>query len=296
MTLNRCYNAVIAAIRRTIGNGYREGCTIRTDRLNQMEAFILRNGTATLYELAEHFDISLNTVRRDVSDLIDRGHIRKVYGGVSSLQTLDSQPYSEFMPLAKRAKMHAEEKRLIGEMAAGLVEENSVIFLDSGSTVPHMLPHLAGKNVSIVTHSLSVMAEAAKYPSLTVIALGGVLNHATYSLVNEVNSGLRSIRMQTLFMAATALSVEWGASNNTYDEYRLKSELIGLHSNVVILADSSKFGKNATYCYCPFRRIRGIVTDRMPGSRFLDAIGENDIELYCPQNQGRANAYLPGAE
>ncbi len=256
---------------------------MRTDRLNQMEAFILRNGTASLYDLSERFGISLNTVRRDVSDLIDRGHIRKVYGGVSSLQTLDSQPYTEFMPLAKRARMHAGEKRLIGELAASLVQENSVVFLDSGTTVPHMLPHLAGKNVSIVTHSLSVMAEAVKYPSLNVIALGGVLNHATYSLVNEVDSALRSIRLQTLFMAATALSVEWGASNNTYDEYRLKSELVNLHANVVILADSSKFGKNATYCYCPFRRIRGIVTDRVPGARFLDAARENGIELYCPQ-------------
>ncbi len=257
---------------------------MRTDRLNRMEAFILRSGTASLYELSEQFGVSLNTVRRDVSDLMDRGRIRKVYGGVSSLESLESQPYTELMPLAKRAQMHAEEKRIIGGLAAELVEENSVVFLDSGSTVPHMLPHLARKSVSIVTHSLSVMAEAAKYPSLTVIALGGVLNHATWSLVNGENASLRSIRLQTLFMAATALSVEWGASNNTYDEYRLKSELIGLHPNVVILADSSKFGKNATYCYCPFRRIRGIVTDRMPGGRFLSAVRESGIELYCPQN------------
>ena len=254
---------------------------MRTERLNHMEAFILSKGTVSLYDLSERFDISLNTVRRDVADLIDRGHIRKVYGGVSSLQTLDAQPYSALLPLAKRAEMHAAEKRAIGELAASLVSENSVIFLDSGSTVPHMLPHLVGKGVRIVTHSLSVMVEAAKYPGLEVLALGGKLNAATNSLVGDPMSSLHSIRLQALFMAATALSVEWGVSNNTYEEYRMKSELVNLHSNIIVLADSSKFGKNATYCYCPFRRIRGIVTDRIPNAHFLDAMKANDIRLHC---------------
>lgn len=254
---------------------------MRTERLNQMEAFILSKGTASLYDLSEHFGISLNTVRRDISDLSDRGRIRKVYGGVSSIQALDSRPFSALLPLAKRAEMHAEEKRAIGRAAADLVEDNSVIFLDSGSTVPHMLPYLAGKNVVIVTHSLSVMVEAAKYPNLQVLALGGKLNHATNSLVGDALFSLRSIRLQALFMAATALSVEWGASNNTYDEYRMKSEMMSLHSNIIMLADSSKFGKNATYCYCPFKRIKAIVTDRVPDAHFMEAIRENDIQLHC---------------
>lgn len=254
---------------------------MRSDRLNQMEAFILSNGTATLYELARHFDISLNTVRRDVSALIERGHIRKVYGGVSSIEALETQPFATLLPLAKRAELMAEEKQAIGELAASLVEEDSVIFLDSGSTVPHMIPFLSRKNVRIVTHSLSVMVEAAKYPGMKVLSLGGILNHATNSLVDVANFALHTVRIHTLFMAATALSVEWGASNNTYAEYRLKSELVSQNHNVIILADSTKFGRNATYCYCPFHQIRGIVTDRTPPENMLRAIREDDIALHC---------------
>ena len=259
----------------------REGLYMRSDRLNQMEALILSNGTVTLYDLAKHFDISLNTVRRDVAALIERGYIRKVYGGVSSIDALESQAFATLVPLAKRAEMHADGKRAIGELAASLVEEDSVVFLDSGSTVLHMVPHLARRNVRIVTHSLSVLVEAAKYPGLRVLALGGLLNHATNSLVDEVNSALHSVRVNTLFMAATALSVEWGASNNTYAEYHLKSELVSQNHNVIVLADSSKFGRNATYCYCPFRQIRGIVTDHTPPENMLRAIREYDIDLHC---------------
>lgn len=257
---------------------------MRAERLNQMEAFVLRNGTVTLYDLTKQFDISLNTVRRDVSDLIQRGNIRKVYGGVSSLQSADSQSMVALVPLVKRAEMHAEEKRVIGELAAALVEEGSVIFLDSGTTVPHMLPHLLEKNVTIVTHSLSVMAEAARYPALKVIGMGGRMNHTTYSLLGDASGALQGIRPHTLFMAATALSAEWGVSNNTYDEYLLKSELIRRHHRIVVLADNSKLGRNASYSYCPFERIHAIVTDQLPGTRFVKAVKESGIELYYPQN------------
>ncbi len=255
---------------------------MRTERLNQMESFILSKGTVSLYALAEHFDVSMNTVRRDVADLIERGQIRKVYGGVSVRHKPDSKPDSVLLPISKRAEMHQGEKRIIGELAASLVENNSVIYLDSGSTVPYMLPFLADKDVTVVTQSLNVMLEATKYPGLTVLSLGGKLNHPTNSLVGDATLGLRSIRLHTLFMAATALSVEWGASNNTYEEYRLKSELTQLHSRIFMLADNSKFGKNATYCYCPFTRIRGIITDRVPGASFLKAMRDNNIRLYCP--------------
>lgn len=263
---------------------------MRSERLNQMESFILSKGTVTLYALSEQFDVSLNTVRRDVADLIDRGHIRKVYGGVSVRHSPDSKPDSVLVSFNKRMQMHRDEKQVIGKLAASLVEDNSVIFLDSGSTVPYMLPHLVDRHVTVVTHSLSVMLEATKYPDLKVLALGGKLNHATNSLIGEAMFGLRSIRLHALFMAATALSVEWGASNNTYEEYRLKSELTQLHSRIYMLADSSKFGKNATYCYCPFTRIKGIVTDTVPNAVFVKAMRDNNIRLFTPDATDAATA------
>lgn len=189
----------------------------------------------------------------------------------------------QLLPLAQRAAMHAQEKQVIGELAARLVREDSVIFLNSGSAVPFMLPHLADKNVTIVTHSLNVMYEAAKYASLRVLALGGMLDRYTFSYIGNTAALLRSIHPQTLFMAATALSCEWGASNNTYDEYRMKEEITSLYGNIVVLADSSKLDRNASYTYCPFTRIKAIVTDAMPSSRFMESARKNNISLYYPE-------------
>ena len=259
---------------------------MRTERLNQMEEYILQKGTATLYDLESHFNISIFTVRRDVAALIERGRIRKVYGGVSSIAAQDAQPPMQLLPLAQRAAMHAQEKQIIGELAAKLAPPNSVVFLDSGSTTPFMLPHLADRGVTVVTHSLNVMVEAAKYPGLKLLALGGMLDRYTFSYIGNTSAMLRSIHPQVLFMAATALSSEWGASNNTYDEYRMKEEITSLYSNIVVLADSSKLDRNASYTYCPFSHIKAIVTDRAPSSRFMEAVKKHGIALHCPELAG----------
>ena len=92
-------------------------------------------------------------------------------------------------------------------------------------------------------------------------------NAATNSLVGDPMSSLHSIRLQALFMAATALSVEWGVSNNTYEEYRMKSELVNLHSNIIVLADSSKFGLVASITFAPLEA-GTIITDQLPDQSF----------------------------
>lgn len=258
---------------------------MRTDRLNEMEQYVIQHGTATLPELTEHFGISTNTVRRDVNSLVLRGKINKVYGGVSANNTL---AFSPLLPFQERASMNRMEKQIIGKMAATLVQDNTAIFLDSGSTTPCMLPYLAEKNnITIVTHSLIIQYEAAKYPSLNVLSLGGMFNHSTASFMCNGDHLLRKIHLQTLFMAASAVSPKWGAGNNTYDEFKIKEDITHRYENIVLLIDSSKFDKTASYAFCSFSSLSAIVTERMPSKHILDAINACGIRLYCPETEQR---------
>ena len=131
---------------------------MRVDRLNEMEEYILSEGTVPLEKLAARFDVSTNTVRRDVNELIKRGRIRKVYGGVSAITEHDTNLTP--VPLQVRAVEHSTAKNIIGRLAAGMVSDGDTIFLDSGTTVACMVPYLAEKeDVTIVTHSLNVMCD-----------------------------------------------------------------------------------------------------------------------------------------
>lgn len=250
---------------------------MRLDRLNSIEHYILERGTVSLEELTSHFKVSMNTIRRDLVELLNRGNIEKVYGGVSALP--DQRPFT----LAVRSNTNSVSKKLIGELAAPLVKDNDTIFLDSGSTIPFILPHIANKqNVTIVTHSLSAMYEASKYPTLKVIALGGLYNPTTSSYVGlSPLEALSHISTNAVFMAATGVSLERGLTNTTYFEAEIKRKVVNSSNKVILMADSSKFDFSSTISFFDFQNLYAVVTDRKPSPSYIDVIKRNGIQLFC---------------
>jgi len=248
---------------------------MRLNRLNEMERYIIDEKTVSLEHLAEHFQISINTVRRDLNELLERGHISKVYGGVSAISSVTP------LPMSVRASRNNDAKQKIGRIAAGLIRDNDTIFLDSGSTVLCMLSHLASrKNITVITHSLSVMYEASKYPALQLIALGGLYNHTTYSFVGiSTLESLSSIAPRAVYIAATGVSLEHGLTNTTYFEAEIKRKVVQNCDNIILMADNSKFDYSSTISFYPFENLSTIVTDKKPPKKYMEAIRQNNISL-----------------
>lgn len=248
---------------------------MRLDRVNEMEQYVLRRGTASLEELSGEFQISLNTVRRDVTALLTRGRIRKTYGGVAALESAGP------VPMTVRAAKNREGKQRIGALAAGLVSDGQTIFLDSGSTVLAMLPHLAARrDVTIVTHCLCALYEAAKYPNLKVIALGGLYSPSTNSFVGiSTLEALDRISVDTVFVAATGVSLDRGLTNTTYFEAEIKQRVVQRGRKVILMADHTKFDSVSTISFYEFKNLAAVVTDQRPAPAYLDVIAANHIQL-----------------
>lgn len=250
---------------------------MRIERLRLLEQYIQEKGSATIADISENFHISTNTTRRDIAILIGKGGFKKVYGGIA-VEEFTAAPYTQ------RKSVHLQEKQSIGELAATLVEDNTVIFLDSGSTTLHILESLTLKqNITVITYSLSVLCEAAKYPSLNIIGLGGFFNHSTQSFSGRtVIDELSQLNIHTIFMSATCVSILHGLSNYSFQEAEVKQSVTNSCSRVILMADHSKFGLVGVRSFFPFERLSGIVTDKCPPDEFLPAIRENHIRLLYP--------------
>lgn len=248
---------------------------MRLNRLNDMEQYIIEKETVSLEHLADHFQISMNTVRRDLNELLQRGRISKVYGGVST------SPQTAPLPMSVRSAKNNDAKQKIGRIAAGLVKDGDTIFLDSGSTVLCILPHLASrKNITVITHSLSVMYEAAKYPSIQLISLGGLYNHTTSSFVGiSTLDALSTITPRAVYIAATGVSLERGLTNTTYFEAEIKRKVVQNCDRIILMADYSKFNYSSTISFYHFEDLSTIVTDRKPPGKYLEAARQNHISL-----------------
>ena len=253
---------------------------MRAERLNAMEQYILGKETVSLEELSTQFSVSMNTIRRDVMELLSRGNIRKVYGGVSS--TLINRPVG----FSVRAQKNSRAKQIIGRLASQLVSDGASIFLDSGSTTPYIL-HIGEKNgVTVITHSLTALYAASSLSNLNIIALGGIYAPATSSFTGiSTLDALSRLSIQTIFISATGVSIENGLTNSTYLEAEIKRSVVQRGNRVVLMADQSKFGHSAVISFCPFEQLYAIVTDCLPSEPYLEAIERYGIRLICPGHE-----------
>lgn len=255
---------------------------MRLDRLNDMEQYVMERGSVSLEELCRHFNVSMNTVRRDIVDLIHRGHLKKVYGGVSAGNRAPAPPV---IPISERSMRNDQAKQEIGELAATLVQDNMSIFLDSGSTTMRILPYLAEKqNVTVITHSLMALYEAAKYPSLHVIALGGMYNWVTSSFVGaNTLDELSKMTINLVFLASTGVTLERGLTNTTYFEVEVKKTVARQNKDLVLMADHTKFGHDALLTFCNFEDLYAVVTDRPLPDSYMNVISRRGIKLLVPE-------------
>ena len=250
---------------------------MRLNRLNDMEEYILQKGTVSLEELANRFAISEITTRRDLSELEKRGGVKKVYGGAAAIKT-DSPVPSEM-----RAQLHRKEKETIGFLAASMVGDNETVFVDSGSTTTCLIRHLSAKqNITIVTHSLPALVEAAKYKNLNVIAIGGSFSRATASFVGiSAQASLSEMNIRTAFMGATGVTIENGLSNSTVFEAEIKKCVVCHSTRIILTADHSKFGQKALLTFCPLDRLNAVITDRLPDEAYIKFFDQHQILLSC---------------
>ena len=153
---------------------------MKARRLQQMALYIAEHKSATMEELQTTFDISMNTVRRDLAELVADGSVEKVYGGVRAKQSV-----SGFLPYDQRSLKPSHAKRASCSKAAELVHDGDIIFIDSGTTTIHLVEALKDRSITIITNNIEVMMAAVDYPSIRLIMLPGELQRSTHSLTGS---------------------------------------------------------------------------------------------------------------
>lgn len=241
-------------------------------RLSEIEQYIITNQTVSLDKLCEVFGISKNTVRRDISDLVKRGTVKKVYGGVTAVK-------NPLVPFEQRNVKNKKEKDAIAKAAADYVQEGDIIYVDSGTTVPNMLRYVRNKHITVLTESLNAALNALPNEGINVILLGGSLIRKTNSLSIMNPSILKNYNINKAFMASTGISIENGATNSSPLEFEIKKEVAEKSGSIYLMVDHTKFGAASLLTYCSLESVSGIVTDRMPSKPYLEFIQSHHIRL-----------------
>lgn len=245
----------------------------KTKRLDQIKEYIFKHETVSLDELVDVFDVSKNTIRRDIKWLVEQGEFKKVYGGVAV-------NHSTLLPFNDRKSRNHNEKRKIAKLASDYVEDGDIIFLDSGTTTLEMLEFIKEKNITIVTNNVDFIVEAMPYDNLNIFSTGGILERKTKSFISY--KGLDSFKTYNInkaFMASTGISIANGVTNSSPLESEIKSSAVKKCPQVFLLVDHQKFDKYALTTYCNLGEIHYLVTDMSPNEDYQEFVKEHNINL-----------------
>ena len=254
---------------------------MKTHRIKNVEEYILKNESVSLDKLCDVFKVSKNTIRRDIKELLEKGKIKKIYGGVKINQ-------KKLVPFEERNIKNHAEKKVTAEIAAAYINDGDIIFIDSGTTTMWLIDYLKNKNITILTNNLSAIVSALPYPNLNIISLGGTLKRKTNSFVgNSTSLVLKDYNISKAFMAATGISIARGATNSSVEEYELKKLIVEKSDEIFLLVDSSKFDSISLMTYSPLENLDYIITNKTPPKKYTDFFKKNKINLLIAEKQDK---------
>ncbi|MEU9555511.1 DeoR/GlpR family DNA-binding transcription regulator [Streptomyces fumanus] len=197
-------------------------------------------GRVDVVSLAEEFQVTAETIRRDLKALDRAGLLRRVHGGAIPAGRLDFEP-----DLAERETTAADEKDRIARAALAELPADGTVILDAGSTLARLAAALPPETaLTVVTHSLPVAARLADHPGIQLHLVGGRVRHRTRAAVDAwALRAYGEIRADVAFVAANGFSVEHGLTTPDLAEAAVKRAAVAAARRVVLLADSSKHGR-----------------------------------------------------
>ena len=237
-------------------------------------------------ELADRFEVSEETIRRDARQLERNGVIQKVHGGLSATHNKIEAPYRI------RLRENAEAKQRIAQTAAALVSEGMTLLLDSGTTCHWLARSLSTiRNLTILTNSVEIAHEVLGNPGHRLLMAGGQINpthHAAFG--PEAMAFCQRFAPDLTVLSMGAVDAERGFLDFDADEAAFKQSLLPHARRVVVLADHTKFARSGFIQVASFGDVQDLVTDLPPPTGAVEAASQWGTRLHIADDvTGRAS-------
>ncbi len=226
-------------------------------RQEQIARAVLTRGSASAQDLAAEFNVSLNTVHRDLDELERQGVVRKFHGGASA------EPSGMFESnVAYRLKRMVPEKHVVARHATRYIEPGMSVMIDDSTTTLQMVPFLAGAGpLRLVTNYLEVMRQASGLKGVSLMALGGDYDPLHDSFLGVMcMECIASIRVDVTFISTSAIS----GPDAFHQEQRVvsfKRAMLEAATRRYLLVDHSKLGRRALHRLVPLSSFDKVIVD-----------------------------------
>ncbi|CAN5881977.1 transcriptional repressor AgaR [soil metagenome] len=215
-------------------------------------------GQVDVSSLSKELGVSEVTIRNDLTKLEQKNMLIRARGGAIKLDRVGVD-----FAISDKKQQHLEEKKLIGQVAAELIEDGDTIILDSGTTTMEIAKNLNRiEDLTVITNALNIASLLAEHKNASVILPGGFLRKNSLSLVGATaEESFRNYFCDKLFLAVDGFNTTHGLSTPNVEEAHLNRIMIEISKKVVVVTDSSKFLKRSFAFIAPISAVDVVVTD-----------------------------------
>lgn len=216
------------------------------------------DGKVSVLDLSNELQVSEVTIRRDLAALEDMSLLTRTYGGA-----IERKSITEQFSYIERETLNIDSKKEIAEKASVFLRNHSSIILDAGTTVRQLIPYLSElKTTTVITFDIAMAMDLAKYPYITTILVGGILEHNTLSLVGiDTYKKIETLQADISFIGCDSFSETHAFSTSTL-KAAIKEKLIQNSEKSVLMSDSSKYKQKSLNTFAKLEDFDYIITDR----------------------------------
>jgi DeoR family fructose operon transcriptional repressor len=245
-------------------------------RHQELLQLVEAKGQMTVDELAHHFAVSDDTIRRDLQNLERRKLLLRTHGGAVSTALLVHRE----TPFLIRANAHADAKNRIGRAAVQLISDGETLIINGGSTTFAFAASLGPRrNLTLVTNNVAMLSVLPAEAIQDVYLLGGQYRMNLGSTVGSVGFSSGNISVDTAILGVSGLTATDGLSTTVLEEASMLARMITSARRTIVVADASKLGSNAFAQIAPLSAIDTLVTDASPPLELSQALSQANVEI-----------------
>ncbi len=247
------------------------------ERREEILKMLEKNKVVKALELAKHFEVGIETIRRDFDALEKQGQLKKIYGGATLERTeLKNLDYTS------RLNTEVAEKTEIAQKAVKFITEEDTIFLNDSSTNIFLAKEIKKnlKKITVVTNSLVIASELSDMEECNVILAGGFLDSKEKAFFGTISEEIISkFIVNKAFLSVSSLSLKTGFTDYPQKEVIIQKAMIKQSKEVIVLANSQKFETTALIKVAELNEVKTIITDSKLKKEIYEAYKDSNVEI-----------------
>ena len=243
-------------------------------RHQQIIDLVTQTGYISTEELVNVFNVTSQTIRRDLNELAEQGLIRRHHGGAASPSSIENSDYQE------RKYFFSKEKQAIAQRVASLIKNGSSLFIDIGST-PEAVAHalLQHQNLRIVTNNLNAAHILMEKSDFDITIAGGNLRDDGGIIGEATVDFLSQFRLDYGILGISAIDEDGTLLDYDFHEVQVKRVLINSSRKVLLPVDHSKFNRHAIVRLGSIGDLDVLLTDLQPSEKIMQLLQQNNVQL-----------------